>query len=155
MPARIASTVSNMNQVKLFRALAFAGTLPFVGTAVLTVLGVMAIPPFGQVSQLATSYGLAIISFIAGTHWAVPILNQAQSPFNLLVSSNIVVVVAWVAYLVLATDWVLAVQAAALLLLLVVDHRLFVGGVISRDYWRVRLIATLIATLSLIVILLA
>ncbi len=154
MPAWIASKVWVMDQVKLFKALAFAGTLPFVGAALLAALGIMAIPPFGSVSQLASSYGLAITSFIAGTHWAVQILNQAQSPFNLLVSSNIVVVVAWLAYLVLATDWVLAVQAAALLLLLVVDHRLFIGGVISLEYLRTRLIATLIATLSLIVILL-
>ncbi len=154
MPAWIASKVWVMDQVKLFKALAFAGTLPFVGAALLAALGIKAIPPFGSVSQLASSYGLAITSFIAGTHWAVQILNQAQSPFNLLVSSNIVVVVAWLAYLVLATDWVLAVQAAALLLLLVVDHRLFIGGVISLEYLRTRLIATLIATLSLIVILL-
>ena len=120
-----------MEDARLFTALTFAGAAPFIAAALLAVIGVAAIPPFGAIGHIAASYALAIISFLAGTHWVVQLLKPAAT---------------------LSVAWVLAIQALTLVLLLVVDDRLRRAGVVSTAYFRARAIATLAAALSLLVV---
>lgn len=139
-----------MENARLFTALSFAGAAPFIAAALLAVIGVTAIPPFGAIGDIAASYALAIISFLAGTHWAFQLLKPAVTPFDLFISSNVAVVVTWFAYLTLSVAWVLFIQAVTLALLLVVDDRLRRAGAVSVAYFRARAIATVAATLSLL-----
>ena len=141
-----------MENYRLFTALAFVGALPFVAAAMLTVVGVGAIPIFGDVSGIAASYGLAIICFLAGTHWAFQLLRASETPFDLFVSSNVAVVLVWLAYLALAIQWILTIQAIAFATLLVVDYRLRGIALLSDRYFRARIIATTAAVLSLVII---
>ena len=49
---------------KLYTALALAGTLPFIASALLPLLGQDSLPYLGPLDQLVASYGLAIVSLL-------------------------------------------------------------------------------------------
>ena len=142
-----------MENHRLFTALAFAGALPFVAAALLSVAGVLAIPVFGDVNSIASSYALAIICFLAGTHWAFQLLRASDTPFDLFISSNVAVVLVWFAYLILTIKLTLAIQAIAFAALLIVDYRLRGIGLLSDRYFRARVIATTAAVPSLVIVL--
>lgn len=137
----------------LYTSLAFAGATPFLAGALLPLFGIDAIAPLGRLDALVSSYGLAIICFLAGVHWATHLLRGADIRVNLLVSSNVVFLVVWIAFIIADIAWVLGTQIAAFIVLLLIDYRLLGIGVISADYFRVRSIATTLAVLSLSLIL--
>lgn len=142
-----------MNNRKLYTALAFAGATPFLACALFPLVGIYAIEPFGRFNLLAGSYGLAIICFLAGTHWAVYLLKQAEIRINLFIGSNAVLLAVWFVFVTASVTWTLVSQLAAFVLLLLIDYHLLRIAVISSGYFRVRAIATSLAAVSLLVIL--
>ena len=136
----------------LYSSLAFAGTLPFLVCALLPLAGVSNLEPFGRLDLLANSYGLAIVSFLAGIHWAMALMHSRQTPFNLLVSSNLVLLVTWFAFVLAETSLSLMTQIAALVVLLLIDRRLANNAVISGSYFQARLVATVLASVALVLI---
>ena len=140
-----------MNQ-KLYSALAFAGASPFVACAVLPWFGVESVPILGPLDRLANSYGLAIIAFLAGTHWSFQLQNPSRTPFNLFVTSNVVFLVAFFAFVIAELRWALLVEVVAFLYLLYVDFRLRQVELTEHSYFGVRSIATSLACLSLLAI---
>ena len=54
-----------MRNDKLYSALALAGTLPFIASALLLLLGTNRLPVLGLVDAVVASYGLAIVCFLA------------------------------------------------------------------------------------------
>ncbi len=143
-----------MNTRTLYSALTFAGVLPFLACALLIIAGVQSIPAIGQLAQVVNSYGLAIVCFLAGIHWSIYLANQEDPPFNLLIGSNLIFLVAWFAFILGGTATSLATQVAAFIALLLIDRSLVKAAIISARYFRVRVIATLLAVLSLVVIIL-
>lgn len=142
-----------MEHHRLFTVLAFAGAIPFTAAALLSLGDVGIAMPSGDLYGIAASYGLAIISFLAGTHWAFQLLRANETPFDLFISSNVAVVVVWLAFLALSMAWVLAIEAIAFVALLMVDYRLLKIGVVTELYFRARAIASAIATASLLTLL--
>ena len=116
--------------------------------------GIAAIPPFGPLDQLVNSYGLAIVCFLSGIHWANYLANKDELPFNLMVSSNVIFLLAWFGFVVGELSTSLAIQIVSLAVLLFIDWRLKTVEVITTHYFRVRLTATSLAIASLVVILL-
>lgn len=143
-----------MNIRTLYSTLAFAGMLPFLACALLIIAGVESIPAIGQLAEVVNSYGLAIVSFLAGIHWSIYLANQQDPPFNLLIGSNLIFLIAWFAFILGGTAFSLAAQVAAFVALLLIDRSLVHAAIISAHYFRVRLIATLLAVLSLVIIIL-
>ena len=143
-----------MENDRLFTTLAFAGAAPFAAVALLSLFAVEAIPAFGNVDDIIGSYAVAIICFLAGTHWAFQLIRPQSTPFDLFISSNVAVVVVWLAYLALDTAWLLAIAAITFIALLAVDYRLHRDGLVSTRYFRARAIATVVATTSLLIVLL-
>ncbi|MDH3336286.1 MAG: DUF3429 domain-containing protein [Gammaproteobacteria bacterium] len=141
-----------MQDNRLYSFLALAGASPLVACAVLLVDGVETIPGFGSLDVLACSYGLAIVSFLAGAHWATYMFKQSETPFNLFVSSNVVFLAVWFAFVLASLDVALLTQVLAFLFLLFVDHRMLLSGLISRNYFQVRATATALAVASLLAI---
>lgn len=142
-----------MKSSNLYTSLAFAGATPFLACALLPLVGIDAIAPLGSLHTVASSYGVAIICFLAGTHWATFLLRQTDIRINLFVSSNIVFLFVWIAFVVNDIAWAIVTQLVAFIVLLLIDYRLLQIGVISADYFRVRAIATALAVISLSVIL--
>lgn len=95
--------------------LGFAGLLPFIA-ALLYVL-------FAQSTSLVVSgltlYALAIVSFLAGAWWGIALLRREPA---VLVSSNVMVIVAW------AGVWLLGPGSAMMLLAMLLLLSLFLEG---------------------------
>ncbi|MEM7278717.1 MAG: DUF3429 domain-containing protein, partial [Pseudomonadota bacterium] len=142
-----------MKSSTLYTALALAGATPFLACAVLPLVGIDTIEPLGALDSLASSYGLAILCFLAGAHWATYLLKQADIRFNLFISSNIVFLVVWLSFVIANLELALGLQVIAFLYLLFVDYRLLSMNVISNTYFKVRSLATALAVVSLSVIL--
>jgi len=143
-----------MNDKRIYSILAMAGVTPFVACAVLPLAGVDSIAPLGPLAQVAASYGLAIVSFLTGIHWATQLYDRQQTGFNLLIASNFIFVGVWLAYVIGSLEVALTAQLVALLVLLGIDRWLWSYGVITAHYYRTRGAATTLAALSLIGLLL-
>ncbi len=141
-----------MENHRLYAALAFLGASPFVACAALPWFGVTALPLLGPLDLLANYYGLAIIAFLAGTHWSFQLQHPSRTPFNLFVTSNAVFLFAFFAVVMAELRWALLAEVLAFAYLLYVDFRLRRGGLTNASYFRVRSIATSLACLSLLLI---
>ena len=138
-----------MEDRRLYATLAFAGATPFVACALLIAMGMGSFEPLGRLDAVAESYGLAIISFLCGAHWATWLYQQSESPFNLMITSNVILLAAWFAFLSGSIAVSLGTQVAAFLALLYVELRILRAGLIAGHYFAVRAIATTLAVLSL------
>lgn len=143
-----------MQTTRTYSLLTLAGTLPFVACAFLPVFGIESIAPFGKLNAIASSYGLAIACFLAGTLWGNYLSGRYSGPLNLFVISNVIFLAVWFAFIGASLVWAIAVQIVAFLLLLLVDYRLRENGVISAHYFRLRSVATAVAVVALLAILL-
>lgn len=143
-----------MKHARLYTLLALAGTVPFVACALLPLLGIVEIPVLGALDWLAGTYGLAIICFLAGAHWGTYLSGQSASSLNLFVISNAIFLAVWFAFIGASLEWAIGTQVIAFLVLLFIDYRLKVSGVIAAHYFRIRSVATAIAVVSLLAILL-
>ena len=141
-----------MQDTKLYTALALAGTIPFIASALLPVLGHYSLPYLGPLDQLVASYGLAIVCFLAGAHWGTYLSGRSAGSLNLFVISNVIFLAVWFAYVGAGVKTAIAIQIVAFLILLFIDLRLRAGDVISAKYLRVRTAATMIAVASLLVV---
>jgi hypothetical protein len=135
----------------LLKLLPFAGAIPFISGAFLLVINVTTIPLLGSVQVASLTYGLAILSFMAGVHWGQFIAGSGAGS-NLLIISNFVTVAAWFGYLILQ-PWQFAILLMGLFLsVLLVDQSLATKGIIAQDYFKTRALVTLLVILSLAVI---
>jgi hypothetical protein len=141
-----------MQDTKLYTTLALAGTIPFIASALLPVLGHYSLPYLGPLDQLVASYGLAIVCFLAGAHWGTYLSGRSAGSLNLFVISNVIFLAVWFAYVGAGVKTAIAMQIVAFLILLFIDLRLRTGDVISAKYLRARTGATIIAVASLLVV---
>jgi len=141
-----------MQDTKLYTALALAGTIPFIASALAPVLGHYSLPYLGPLDQVVASYGLAIVCFLAGAHWGTYLSGRSADSPNLFVISNVIFLAVWFAYVGAGVKTAIAIQIVAFLILLFIDLRLRTGDVISAKYLRVRTAATMIAVASLLVV---
>ena len=141
-----------MESRKLYPLLTYAGVLPFVGCALMPFIGLQELWNLGSYDQIASAYGLAIVCFLCGAHWGTYLYHRVNAPDNLYVTSNVIVVACWFAFLIAAKAITLFVLILALLCLLVIDYRLLKAGIITDYYFRMRSIATIIAVVALAII---
>lgn len=141
-----------MQDTRTYTALALAGTIPFVGSALLPLLGYDVLPYLGPLDRLVASYGLAIVCFLAGAHWGTYLSGRSADSLNLFVISNTIFLAVWFAYVGAGVKSAIGIQIAAFLTLLFIDLRLKSSNVISATYFRVRSVATLIAIVSLLIV---
>jgi len=127
-----------------------AGALPFAFAAILALAGIDSIPFVGEPDRLIASYGLGIVSFLTGTHWATTLYESERSPLDLFAISNVLFLAVWITFLVGDTASSAVVQSCAFMILLLIDYRLLTVRVIEQHYFRMRAAATLVAVLSLL-----
>jgi ATP/ADP translocase len=136
--------------IALTRPLAFAGALPFVACALLLWAGHTSLPVLGSVSNIAASYGLLILAFMAGVQWGQR-LSGIQSQLNLFLISNAIALAGWFAYLMLSPKLFFASLAVLFAVVLMIDKRLAAEGHVSADYIRTRTVVSALVVLSLAV----
>ncbi|MGD8978166.1 MAG: DUF3429 domain-containing protein [Gammaproteobacteria bacterium] len=135
---------------KTYPLLAYAGAIPFVLCAIAPWLGVTDLGRIGSVGSVAASYGLAIVSFMAGILWGICLIGAKPVPGNLFFVSNAVTLAAWFAFLLTPPTVALGVMALLFLYLLMVDARLTRTGALDDRYFRTRRNVTLLVVLSLV-----
>lgn len=136
----------------LRNALAFAGAIPFMASAVLLFTGHTSHPILGDVSFAITAYAIIIATFMSGAHWGQHL--HLQSPWNTALSiiSNIITVTLWFAFITQPTALVVLHVIVALVSQLVIDALLFKHRIIDQPYFLTRCIVTSIVCASLVCI---
>jgi ATP/ADP translocase len=137
--------------IALTRPLAFAGALPFVACALLMWAGHTSFPVLGLVSNIAASYGLLILAFMAGVQWGQRLVG-IETSLNLFLISNAVALAGWFAFLLLQPKMFFASLAVLFAVVLMIDKCLAAEGHLSADYIRTRTAVSALVVMSLAVI---
>ena len=141
--------------------LTMLGCFPFIFAALAPYFGIFTLPIIGEVKNAVVLYSLAIVSFMAGVQWGVSLTQTTDnsgsikpiSPPALMLASNFMVLTPWL-ILVSTGPYILFffTLAVTFILLMLVDYRFANRNIVSHDYCRVRIIATAIVVISLIVL---
>ena len=140
-----------MNDKTTYSTLAFLGAIPFGAAALLLLAGITSLPGLGDVRTVTCVYGFGIAAFLAGSLWAAQLHQPTRIPFNLFLVSNGVFLTVFALLVLAPSRTSLAAQGLALLGLFGVDVKLQRAQVLTATYLRVRRIATLVASASLLV----
>jgi hypothetical protein len=138
----------------LLRLLPYGGALPFLVGAMFLLLGITQVPNLGRTDAMVLAYGLTIVSFIAGIHWGQHV-SGVRTRVNLLVSSNVVALAAWVGFLLLPKFFFCLLLIVLFIVLLSIDGHLRDQGQIDVNYASTRRNVTAIAGICLLVTALA
>ena len=148
---RVAVNQDAMDDQKTFKALVLLGAVPFAVAGGALLIGVTSLPLVGDTRTALALYGLTIVCFLTGIHWATQLYKPEATPFNLFVISNVVFLAALGAYLAASIRMAMLTLIAALVAALLIDLRLRAAGVLSASYLRMRIVATVIACPALTV----
>lgn len=136
----------------IFPYLTYAGAIPFILCAVLLGSDIQELPILGSVERILSVYALMISSFLAGAHWGQHLLmmNGLWSR-SLPISSNIIAILLWLGFLILSFKMLVAMFVTAFIILLMIDYRLFKLDIITRHYFKTRMLVSAIVIISLII----
>lgn len=132
--------------------LAYLGTLPLIGCALLSLLKIDFIPMFADVVRVSVMYSLIICSFMAGTHWGIYLNKMTSNRTYLLWSSNLQAIVLWCLFLFVSLESMLWVTMISFGLLWLIDYQLKEKKEISLAYFQMRGRVTSIVIICLLII---
>lgn len=135
----------NKQQVKLASILTTLGALPFVAAVAAQLAGVSTF----HTSHFSLTYGAVILSFLGGMHWGVFLSQAHVARINLLVSSNLFALLAWLSLLMLVPLTQYLIQITCFLALLLIDRKLAADGMIERWFYNLRKHVTLVVVVCL------
>ncbi|MDY7024959.1 MAG: DUF3429 domain-containing protein [Pseudomonadota bacterium] len=130
--------------------LAFAGTLPFIALSMLLITGSHHGLGMQGLLLALKSYGLLIVSFMAGSLWGLHLAHDSGIRRLLAITSNAAALLAWFGFLLVSDRAFLLLLAGLFVLLLLLDLPLWKQHLIDARYFRVRLLATTIVAACLI-----
>ena len=133
------------NHIKLTKILTYSGTLPLIGSLLLTQFPLSVV----DTKLVASTYSAIIISFLCGIHWAVYLFFAEECPSNLLLTSNAVALLAWGSLLLEPQLLSKALQVFCFLSLLALDFKLCVAEILPEWFYSLRRNATSIVVLCL------
>jgi len=132
--------------------LAYLGSIPFVGTALLMSMGINAIPIVGSLFPAVSIYALIIATFMAGSHWGQQLNFSDKWRFKVQLVTNIQAVGLWFSYLWLSDSGLMLMLITSFLVSLWLDQQLKQAQLIEESYWQTRVKVTIIVVLSLVLI---
>ena len=131
--------------------LAYLGCLPFIIAAIF----------FSAKLQLSSeiffeniikSYGLAIVSFMAGVNWGQYLTFKEKPKLNLFLISNIITLLCWFSFFLISSSGFFLNLIFSFLSLLAVDYNLKQLDLIEAKYFQTRIKVTMIVCISLALI---
>ena len=137
---------------RLYQYLTYAGAIPFIGCAVLLFLGIQILPVLGEVTLVLSCYGLIIATFLAGSYWGQHLHTSGVWSLSLIVVSNSMAVLLWLAFLALSTGPFLAFLGITFLFFLLVDRFSLAAEAIDYDYFLMRSRGTVLVVATLVVV---
>ncbi|APD51085.1 DUF3429 domain-containing protein [Francisella hispaniensis] len=124
------------NQKSIDIYLAYSGLIPFLFFTICLLFNYKYTLIFGNTIQALSTYGLIIASFLAGTHWGKQInIEPSITKSFLQISSNINVIAIWFAYLNLNSKYFILLLIIEFLVLLKIDHYIYILKIISSRYF--------------------
>ena len=124
------------------------GVFPFIACLALSFLGVTDLAVLINPLYIANTYGLTIISFMAGTHWGFYLYKASRIRF--LISSNIITIAAWVAFLLYPPQLTALILAFCFIAVLASDASLAREQHLNLRYMKVRYVMTSIVVICLV-----
>ena len=126
--------------MSMIHYLTYAGLLPFIVAAICISNGIKSLPLLGQVESILSVYTLVIISFLAGAHWGQSlVIFDTNWAIYLAIFSNAIAVALWLGFVLAGFKIKISIFIVLLAVLLCIDHKLLKIGVISSDYFSLRL----------------
>ena len=132
--------------MKLAQLLTYSGTLPLVACVALIFAPIAGVDN----NLMAKTYSAIILAFLCGIHWAIFLFFAEKCPRNLLITSNVVALLAWCSLLITYHEIAFIFQALCFLFLLMLDFQLHNAGVLPGWFYHLRRNATIIVVLCLI-----
>lgn len=136
----------NRTHIKLAKTLTILGVLPFVAAVVAKCFGIDVV----NVRYLSLTYGAVIASFISGMHWGLFLSHANITRTNLLVTSNVVALLAWSSLLLFSATLQYLLQILCFVGLLLIDRKLTNEGVVERWFFAMRNKVSLLVVICLI-----
>ena len=130
------------------RILTYSGTLPLVFCAIARFIHLENI----NIAFIAQTYSAIIISFLCGIHWTAYLFFADKCPRNLLITSNIVALLAWASLLAMYQPITTLLQVLCFLYLLTLDLKLRDAVIISEWFYALRRNATIIVVVCLTIL---
>ena len=126
--------------------LTYLGMVPFLICALAIVHG------FEQEKTvfILRAYAAVIVSFISGIHWGISMKDTEHQTQWLLISSNIITLLAWASLLMPNAISALLTLSALLILLVCIDSKLYSMRQIDVWFMKLRWRATLCVVISLV-----
>jgi hypothetical protein len=144
-----------MRNKDAFINLMYLGALPFIASAILSLLSIDTLPWLGSVAHIVSVYALVISVFMAGILWGIMLqVNRDNSvgQINFLIS-NILTLTVWFVYLIYPDSIAFLLTTAVVFLwLLMLDAKLVQEQHISKCYYQARKWVSTIVILSLLTI---
>lgn len=123
------------DQIIWAKGLTLLGAIPFVAAVLAQIAGMA----HYHTAYLSLTYGAVIISFLSGIHWGLYITHAKAKRINLLVSSNILALLAWLSLLLLVPVTQYLIQITCFISLLLIDRQLAADGAIEAWFYQLRL----------------
>lgn len=133
----------------LAKWLTYSGAIPFIIAAISICLGHATY----HMASLSVTYGAVILSFVSGVHWGVFLSHAERAPINLLVSSNITALLAWLSLLLVVPFTQYLILLCSFIGLWLIDRQLVKHGVIEAWFYQLRTRITIIVSGCLLVFL--
>jgi hypothetical protein len=127
-----------MTSIHFTKLLTYLGAIPFIVCACLRISDVILL-----------SYGLAIASFMAGTHWGLCLKESDKFSNGIFLVSTVVTLSAWFCYLLCSASICLLTFVGIFIVLMFIDYLLYRKNLESKDYFQLRLSTTTIVVVSL------
>ena len=138
-----------MIESRLYAWLAYLGVIPFLLASLMISFGYSNFISLTNLAYFLSSYSLVIVVFMAGIHWGQYISNEKARELSLLLTSNIITLIAWFAFLLASTIFALITYCLLFSILLAIDSKLAARRIISIHYFRTRLVVTCVVIFSL------
>lgn len=122
------------DQMLWAKGLALLGATPFIAAVVAQMAGMANY----HTGYLSLTYGAIIISFLSGIHWGLYLTHAKARRINLLISSNVIALLAWLSLLLLIPVTQYLIQITCFISLLLIDRQLLVDGAIERWFYQLR-----------------
>lgn len=136
------------DQIIWAKGLTLLGAIPFVAAVLAQIAGMA----HYHTAYLSLTYGAIIISFLSGIHWGLYITHAKAKRINLLVSSNILALLAWLSLLLLVPVTQYLIQITCFISLLLIDRQLAADGAIEAWFYQLRLQISSLVIICLLVL---
>lgn len=136
----------NKHQIQLAKILTILGALPFIGAVAAQAMGADDV----HVRYFSLTYGAIIVSFLSGMHWGLFLSQARLTRTNLLVTSNIIALLAWGSLLLFSASLQYVLQMLCFITLLLIDRKLTNEGILERWFFELRNRISLLVVMCLI-----